>query len=772
MFKQFNFTGTLARHRTALCISAVSLTAFAASAGSAAGRPSYLNAGLAVIFPECALPVFLSSALFYLAAGALSKGIVPLSSILLLSFFRWFLKHISHRSPLTLEPLMLAAVSALIPGTLSVVCSSALALPFYDTAAGIAASAILGCFVFSFCSLSARYARTGAFQASGAELLHLAVIYISVISALSGAVIGFLDLGRLLSCAFLLLAAKKRGPVGGACFGALATCAMLVGAPELAASTLLLSAAGLICGSFSQLGTLAVSLSFIITCAAGLVSTGAGSDTFFMFADAAAGAMLFVLVPERYARRFTALVFGSRSVYSALSSITASRLEFVSGTLADIRRQIVLVNSALENKSTPPSPADSAWDGLCSSCPKNGCCGGEMKHRERLLSLAETVLHFGEITSVEAAKAFPDCTKPELLADSFNYSAAYLAEYRAERLRSSQLRALLCEQLVSMEEVLGDLSCRVGAVRGVDPVLSSRISDRFASLGYHSPKACVYLDRNGFRRAEVYVRGSFNTDLAAAAIMVSDIADIDFELPAVKKTGGVTMLVFHERSAYSVESGVFTAAGSASPVSGDVVSLLELPSGSSCAILADGMGTGPRARLDAAFAADLAGRLLGSGVSVKAALRLVNSALLTKNADESFAAVDILTIDPFTGSAELFKAGAAPTYLLRDGVFREFGDRSFPVGILNGTDCTSYSCKLFDGDCIIMTSDGVGFTAVQKLSELVSGSVLPAKEAARAVGMAALNEYKTSKRKNGASNPPRDDISAAVFRISLRKDGI
>ncbi|MBR1765184.1 MAG: SpoIIE family protein phosphatase [Ruminococcus sp.] len=771
MRNQSSFTVEKTDHSAiAICI-AVSLTALLASAGNVGGRASLINVGLSAVFPESAIPVFLASGVYYAISGSFSRGIVPLSAMLLIGLFRYMVRRFtSIRSFYDREPLLNAASSALIGGLLSLVYSSAVGMSGGAAMAGVLSALMLGVFVYAFSLLAAQYSERGSFASTGAELFCMAAVYICLISALAGAKIFFIDIGRALACAVLLLAARKRGSVWGAAFGALTTCAMLIGAPSLAGNTFLLAAVGLICGAFSQLGTLAVALAFLFSAAAGLVTSGVGPDTFYMFGDAAIGAVAFALIPEKLARRFSALVFGSSGVYSALSSTTASRLSFVSHTLSDIRKEIVLVNSALERKIKAPSPADRAWDELCSRCSKKGGCSpNEKQHRARLSQLAEAAEHFGEIASCEAAAAFPACTKPELLSDSFNYSAAALSEFRAGRVRSSQLRSLLCEQLVTMEDLLGDLSYRVDGLRSVDPALSAKVAGYFSSLGYNNVRACAYLDHCGYRRVDVYLLCAFHGDAAEAAVAVSDITDTDLELPVISMSGGAARIVFHERTLYGLDYATYTAAGTASPVSGDVIEVIDLPSGDVCAVLADGMGTGPRARLDSVFAADLAGRLMTAGVSMRTALRLVNSALLTKNAEESFAAVDVLTFDLFSGTAELLKAGAAPTYLLRDGVLTAFGDRSFPVGILDSCPPDTYSCKLFDGDIIILSSDGAERSAVSAAAELENISELSTKEIATVIGESAMKNYSSKTSKSTSSQPPRDDISVAVFRVKLKK---
>ena len=199
------------------------------------------------------------------------------------------------------------------------------------------------------------------------------------------------------------------------------------------------------------------------------------------------------------------------------------------------------------------------------------------------------------------------------------------------------------------------------------------------------------------------------------------------------------------------------AASSAEGCSGDTFGFVK----SSCesyAVLSDGMGTGKRARLDSMFAVSLATKLLTAGVSMRSAHRMINSMLRVKGWDESFATLDILRLDLCAGTAELLKSGAAPTYLCRDGAFRSFGGEALPAGMLESCTPDIFTFKLFDGDTVIMTSDGVSEETVREA--LASCPDTDAETAAQKLGELALEKSEGTRR---------DDISVIVYKVSLKE---
>ncbi len=730
--------------------------AFVFSAGYSGGCPAMLNAGLAALFPGNAAAVLAGSALYYLIFGGFAAGVVQLSGILVIAV----LSAAFFRGPRQNSPLLSAALTLSVLLLFSFAVSAAALSPVHETAARLIAAAEAGAFVFACGSLRNEHRLTGMIPVSGSGGAYTAVVYTAVISVLSAVEIGVFDLGRLLGCTALLCMAKRCRMTGGAGVGALTAFAVFIGAPALAGNTLLLATAGLICGAFVELGVLAEALSFLSVCAVGLAAVGSGADGWHMFLDASAGALIFAAVPQGQLRRLTSVLFGGESAADTVGRSTASRLGFVSSSLGEIRSQLAVVSAAMDRKSEAHSLSETVFEDMCRSCELRCICHRDAKASAAQLGrLEKLAMQYNGVSDADVRGALPDCRCPEMVADSFNYAYKSYLDSRAARLHIGELRTLISEQLGAMEEILSDLSGRIGRIRSVDRELSERTGEYMTRLGYLNARACVYLDDAGFRHAEIFISGEFVSGRMELALAVSDIADCMFELPVITRSDRLTRLALSEQPMYELHEGTFSASSADNGHSGDTMETVQLSPCECYALLSDGMGTGKRAKLDSMFAVSLASKLLTAGVSMRSALRLINTVLKAKGWDESFATLDMIRFDLCSGTAELLKAGAAPTYLYRDGVLRRFGGQAFPAGILDRCPPDEFSCKLFDGDLIVMVSDGVPEEKVRSIFGEESERGIDPETAARALGELAMQ---TDIRAH------RDDISVKTFAVSLR----
>ena len=135
-------------------------------------------------------------------------------------------------------------------------------------------------------------------------------------------------------------------------------------------------------------------------------------------------------------------------------------------------------------------------------------------------------------------------------------------------------------------------------------------------------------------------------------------------------------------------------------------------------------------------------------------------ALALKSDEESGATLDLISVDLYTGTARLFKAGAAPGFLVHGGRARAVGDVSLPMGILGGVNGQSRMVHLAAGDYAVLVSDGL----------LVDGPgwVTQQLELSAAVGDApekiARTLVETARARAEKAGRP-DDITAAVLRL-------
>ena len=161
-----------------------------------------------------------------------------------------------------------------------------------------------------------------------------------------------------------------------------------------------------------------------------------------------------------------------------------------------------------------------------------------------------------------------------------------------------------------------------------------------------------------------------------------------------------------EELRFKLQSGAAYMPKSGAGVSGDSCAFFEPGDGHMYIAVSDGMGAGQRAHDQSAAAVSLFEDFIRAGFERQLAVRIINSALVLKSAEEAALTLDVCSFDMRTGAAEFIKIGAAASYILRDGFVQALRSTSLPMGILNMLDSQVYSKQLKRGDYIVMVTDG------------------------------------------------------------------
>lgn len=168
-----------------------------------------------------------------------------------------------------------------------------------------------------------------------------------------------------------------------------------------------------------------------------------------------------------------------------------------------------------------------------------------------------------------------------------------------------------------------------------------------------------------------------------------------------------TNTCFVERTNFEVVYGVERCVGDYQQISGDSFSFLHKEEGVFLASLSDGMGTGLNAYQESEKVVDLLEQFLEAGFSKEAAVKMINSALVLGSDGKTFSTIDISSIDLYSGVCEFLKIGAAASFIRRGNFVESITSTSLPAGIFQQTDVDKTSRKLYDGDMVIMVTDGV-----------------------------------------------------------------
>ena len=167
-------------------------------------------------------------------------------------------------------------------------------------------------------------------------------------------------------------------------------------------------------------------------------------------------------------------------------------------------------------------------------------------------------------------------------------------------------------------------------------------------------------------------------------------------------------------------------------------------------LLCDGMGTGMGAAQEGKFAGELLRDMLCAGLPAEYALGSINS-LLALRGRAGAVTVDLAEIELDTGRAAVYKWGAAPSWVLRDGRAEKIGTAGPPPGlsVKDGQEETA-RLSLRRGEVLILLSDGVDGEAALAVADQADAS---------APGELAAKLIEEGCRGGG------DDATAAVIRL-------
>lgn len=533
-------------------------------------------------------------------------------------------------------------------------------------------------------------------------------VFLFVTAELSGIDMGIFNPGIFLGAIALLYASERENKAAAPITAIVAAAGIAAGNPDFAPSCIVLALSAPIVMFTGRYGRITRACGLILTLAAGMFLTGAEVNPAISAVSGTAAAVLYMAVPEKYIP-----VYKNRSRFEISASpkpyaAFGKKLENMGSAVSDMREAVIQTAEALDGENV----RDISWvyqkasDKVCRSCPMSmKCWGDSYNNTSDVMNKAVAELKKGRFVDEAALSGiFGDCDRRTELAAALNRQYAVFCSAESAARKMAEMRSVLTSQLTATETILKKMAEELTENEVFDSNAADKTEELLAEEGLSEPCAMA-LKIDGRLTIDAYC-GSGELSAEELAEKLSFALRREFDLPMISEKEDRLHITISERALYDAETKIFQKSKTGNRRNGDCCDCFNDGNGHLYMIISDGMGSGSRARIDSSFACGMLSKLLKAGIDMDASLEMLNTSLMVKSADESFATLDVCRIDLYTGEVLLYKAGGASTYVRCGGKFAEISGCGTPLGVTFGVDYSGKSFRLAAGDVVLMTSDG------------------------------------------------------------------
>ncbi|MCL2202776.1 MAG: stage II sporulation protein E [Defluviitaleaceae bacterium] len=555
---------------------------------------------------------------------------------------------------------------------------------------------------------------------SGEDIIALTILLAGVVAGASEIYVGAMPL-RFLFCIYILCIVAYKGGAGfAAAAGMLLGVFLYLAGHWEAGTAAALSLAGMGGGFAKRWGRLAVIGAVAVSGALALFVMARPLLSFSLVYSVIAAALAFMLTPQGFyfniASTISPVMDNADDYMDKIKEETTRRLNAFAGAF----QKLAMTFSGLSkpkhslNKHDISLMVEDLASRACSACPHHARCWEDDLYatHQRIFALLGVCAEKGEATITDLDGHFRRrCLTHTAWLQELNTIFSLYKNNLLWHNRIAESRELVSQQLCGVADIIKHLSDEIDISLKFHEGLEEEMILALLKNKIDVNSVIVLENKQNRYRVSVNHRSCFNKKSCTGDIlpvlntvlkrrMRPEAGECDIR-------GDFCTARFIEDQKLRVSSGVAHRAKSTNRGSGDSYSFMELKNGSCLLVLSDGMGSGERAKRESEATVGLLEDFIESGFDKELAVRMINSVLVLKSNEESFATLDICSVDLYTGSAEFIKIGAASTFLLRGGKVRVIRSSSLPIGMLNDVDLEITTQKLEHNDVILMVTDGV-----------------------------------------------------------------
>lgn len=561
----------------------------------------------------------------------------------------------------------------------------------------------------------------------GDQTLSLSLTLAAMLTGLEGLQVYGVPLKAIAACYFVMAGAYAGGPGLGAAAGATIGVVLNLSNPALLGQVGLYAFSGLLAGLFKDMRKIGVGLSFTMALLLLTVYGSQPGDLRVLTYEVIAAFALFLVTGRRLAEWLGSQLSVSTAAFAAadkerhslkMQQLVGKRLKELGSVFAQLAETFGEKEedeSFLVEKNFT-ALMDHVVTDVCEKCIHFQDCWQRdfYKSYHLMLNMLALADAHGELDPHRIPEELRSrCARPAELVTCANYLVKVYKVNLYWQRKMHESRTLVANQLKGVAGIMQSMALDMRMDAECQSELAEEIKQELAALKLFVPQVEVY------RR-----QGRVDVVLQKPACSSDQSQCVDELIPLISSLVGRPVTKVHSRcprqngkgkctlclstaEPLQVASGVAQVCRAGSGVSGDTVSVRELPNGKLAVMLSDGMGNGPQANRESRATVAVLEQLLRSGFNQETAVQTINSVLMLRSSRETFATVDMAVIDLYTGIAELTKIGASAAFLKRGDHIECVRSSSLPAGILHKIDVDSHRVGLQPGDILIMLSDGM-----------------------------------------------------------------
>lgn len=538
------------------------------------------------------------------------------------------------------------------------------------------------------------------------------LLYTLLVAGFTSVSAAALNFGAIISAAGILLASYHHREIS--CYiGVLSAAGLAIGNSGFSVAAIILALGSLTVCAFWKYSRLTRSCALIFTVGVGMLLTGVDEYTAACSAAALISGTALALIPERFLpifrNRCPAAVVSAAAPFSAFGE----KLEDMGEAVGEMNKAVENTAKALdrENVHDISQVYQNAAEQVCRGCRNNmECWGSHYNSSSDLLGKAVNSIRSGVLVGEEmlGGRFEQCCPNRREMAQALNRQyAAFCAAETASR-KVGEMRGILSAQLTATKKMLCAMSDELSSDKLYDVQAARLVEEVLAENGVKNPSALAIFGTEGRLTLDIYGTDFPECDPQELSTRLSFALRKELDPPMIQEYSEKIHIRVSERSLYDAQIKMFQKNKNGNRQNGDCCDCFNDGKGNVYMILSDGMGSGSRARIDSVFTCTMLSKMLKAGIDFDASVEMLNTSLLVKSSDESFATLDVCRVNLYSGEISLYKAGSAETFVRCGKTFARLDGSGLPLGSGIPVNQTEKRFTAAVGDVIIMTSDGAG----------------------------------------------------------------